>query len=67
MRNVRVSLAAQVWECGREREKLGLTLRSLYEQTLQALVCSDFYGPVRGLAEHGRGNSVKVKFILITL
>lgn len=47
-------------------EKLGLTLWSVNQQSLQALVCANFYGPIGGLAQHGRSYPVKVKFILIT-
>lgn len=49
-----------------EREKLGLTLWSLNQQSLKSLVCANFYGPIGGLAQHGRSYPVKVKFIFIT-
>lgn len=48
-----------VWE--REEEKVGLTLRSVNQQSLQALVCAYFNGPIGGLAQHGGSYSVKVK------
>lgn len=48
-----------VWE--REEEKVGLTLRSVNQQSLEALVCANFNGPIGGLAQHGGSYSVKVK------
>lgn len=36
-----------------------LTLGSLNQQSLEALVRADFNGPVGGLAQHCRGDSVK--------
>lgn len=38
-----------------------LTLGSLNQQSLEALVCADFNGPVGGLAQHCRGDPVKVR------
>lgn len=47
---------------GREEPKK-LTLGSLNQQSLEALVCADFNGPVGGLAQHGRGDPVKVRLL----
>lgn len=38
-----------------------LTLGSLDQQPLEALVCADLNGPVGGLAQHCRGDPVKVR------
>lgn len=40
---------------------MGLTLRSINQQSLEALVCAYFNGPIGGLAQHGGSYSVKVK------
>lgn len=43
-----------------QKEKLGLTFWSVNQQSLKTLVCANFYGPIGGLAQHGRSYSVKV-------
>ncbi len=51
----------------KEKEKLGLTLWSVNQEPLKALVRANFYGPIGGLAQHGRSYSVKVKSSLFLL
>lgn len=45
----------------RDKENVGLTLWSVNKQSLEALVCANFNGPIGGLAQHGGSYSVKVK------
>lgn len=47
----------------KREEKQPHTFRSVNKQPLKTLVCTNFYGPIRGLPEHGRSNSVNNIYI----
>ncbi len=53
-------------KCLSESERGRFTLRSVNQQSLKALICANFYGPIGGLAQHGRSYSVKVKCFVVT-